>query len=36
MPEIWLFALGALFIGVTLVLPQGIVGLFDKREARKS
>ena len=36
MPEIWLFALGALFIGVTLLLPQGIVGLFSKREARKS
>ena len=36
MPEIWLFALGALFIGVTLLLPHGIVGLFGKREARKS
>ena len=26
MPEIWLFALGALFIIVTLFLPKGIVG----------
>jgi len=26
LPEFWLFALGALFILVTLVLPKGIVG----------
>jgi len=26
MPEIWLFALGALFIVVTLFLPKGLVG----------
>src|SRR5450755_1868554 len=26
-PEFWLYALGALFIAVTLFLPQGIVGL---------
>src|SRR4051812_10667659 len=26
-PEIWLYALGAMFIAVTLFLPQGIVGL---------
>ncbi len=25
-PEIWLFALGGLFIGVTLFLPRGIIG----------
>ncbi|MFT6774118.1 MAG: urea transport system permease protein [Paracoccaceae bacterium] len=25
-PEIWLFALGGLFIGVTLFLPQGVLG----------
>ncbi|SIQ18708.1 amino acid/amide ABC transporter membrane protein 2, HAAT family [Rhizobium sp. RU35A] len=25
-PELWLYALGALFIGVTLLLPKGIVG----------
>jgi len=27
-PEFWLYALGAMFIAVTLFLPQGIVGLF--------
>ncbi|RZS88235.1 amino acid/amide ABC transporter membrane protein 2 (HAAT family) [Phyllobacterium myrsinacearum] len=27
-PEIWLFALGALFILVTLFLPRGILGLY--------
>jgi len=26
-PELWLFALGALFIVVTIFLPKGIVGL---------
>ncbi len=26
LPELWLFALGALFILVTLFLPQGIIG----------
>ena len=29
-PEAWLFALGALFIVVTLYLPNGLVGLVDK------
>ena len=29
LPEIWLFALGGLFIGVTLFLPKGIVGLLS-------
>jgi urea transport system permease protein len=28
LPEIWLFALGALFIFVTLFLPRGLMGLF--------
>src|SRR3978361_1500750 len=27
LPEVWLFALGALFIVVTLLLPKGVVGL---------
>ena len=27
-PEIWLFFLGALFILVTLVMPNGIVGVY--------
>ncbi|WP_407314810.1 urea ABC transporter permease subunit UrtC [Pseudomonas sp. nanlin1] len=30
-PEYWLFFLGALFIGVTLYLPKGIIGLLKKR-----
>ncbi|MFT4585725.1 MAG: urea transport system permease protein [Gammaproteobacteria bacterium] len=29
-PEVWLFALGALFVIVTLVLPRGIVGLWRR------
>jgi urea transport system permease protein len=28
-PEVWLYALGGLFIAVTLYLPRGILGLFD-------
>jgi urea transport system permease protein len=27
LPDVWLFALGGLFIGVTLFMPQGILGL---------
>jgi urea transport system permease protein len=30
LPEIWLFALGALFIVVTLLLPGGILGLLGR------
>jgi urea transport system permease protein len=29
-PEFWLYFLGALFIGVTLYLPNGVVGLVKK------
>ena len=29
-PEFWLYFLGALFIAVTLFLPQGIIGLVRK------
>ena len=29
LPEIWLFALGALFVLVTLALPKGIVGIWQ-------
>jgi urea transport system permease protein len=37
MPELWLFALGGLFIAVTLFLPNGIVGTWDRwRAARRS
>ena len=32
-PEFWLYFLGALFIAVTLFLPQGIIGLL--RRAKK-
>ncbi|PXA83048.1 urea ABC transporter permease subunit UrtC [Caulobacter sp. D4A] len=39
-PEIWLFALGGLFIAVTLFLPKGIVGTiqqgFKARQALKA
>ena len=31
LPEVWLFALGALFILVTLYLPHGIVGIRKQR-----
>ncbi|WP_413774397.1 urea ABC transporter permease subunit UrtC [Marinobacter sp. AN1] len=31
MPDAWLFALGALFVLVTVFLPQGIAGLLKKR-----
>ena len=31
LPEVWLFALGALFVLVTLFLPKGIVGLWHRR-----
>jgi len=33
MPEVWLFALGGLFVLVTLFLPRGIAGLFTGRRA---
>ncbi len=29
-PELWLFGLGALFIGVVLAFPNGIAGLFQR------
>jgi urea transport system permease protein len=35
-PELWLFALGALFIAVTLFLPKGIVGLIGQLKARRA
>jgi urea transport system permease protein len=34
-PEIWLFALGGLFVAVTLVLPRGIVGLVSRIFSRR-
>ena len=30
MPDAWLFALGALFVVVTVYLPRGLAGLFDR------
>ena len=35
-PEFWLYFLGALFIGVTLFLPDGVVGLVKKLRGAKS
>ncbi|CDX36585.1 putative branched-chain amino acid ABC transporter (permease protein) [Mesorhizobium sp. ORS 3359] len=29
LPEFWLFALGGLFVAVTLLLPKGIMGMWD-------
>ena len=31
LPEVWLYALGALFVLVTIFLPQGVVGLLKRR-----
>jgi urea transport system permease protein len=33
LPELWLFALGLLFVLVTLFLPRGLLGLFSLRRA---
>ena len=30
LPEYWLYALGALFVVVTLFLPRGVVGLLER------
>jgi urea transport system permease protein len=31
-PEVWLFALGGLFILVTIFAPDGIIGLFKRNK----
>jgi urea transport system permease protein len=39
LPEFWLFALGGLFVFVTLFMPKGVVGLWEKylpRRAKKA
>ncbi|YBV97625.1 urea ABC transporter permease subunit UrtC [Phyllobacteriaceae bacterium JZ32] len=38
LPELWLFALGALFIATTLFLPKGIVGTWEewRRQRREN
>jgi urea transport system permease protein len=33
LPEVWLFALGALFVLVTLFLPKGVIGLLQRGRA---
>ena len=33
LPEVWLFALGALFVLVTIFLPKGVIGLLKRKEA---
>ena len=35
-PEFWLYFLGALFIAVTLFLPDGVVGLMRKLSKRRN
>ena len=35
-PEFWLYALGALFVLVTLFLPRGVVGLVERLGSRRA
>jgi len=35
-PELWLYVLGALFVGVTLFLPQGLIGLVRRLRPGKT
>ncbi len=35
LPEVWLFALGALFVLVTIFLPKGMIGLLRKKETEQ-
>jgi urea transport system permease protein len=35
-PEFWLYFLGALFIAVTLFLPDGVVGLLKRKKSKES
>jgi len=35
LPEVWLYALGAMFIFVTLFLPRGVMGLFRARTQKE-
>jgi urea transport system permease protein len=36
LPEFWLYALGALFVLVTLFLPQGVVGLGERWQRKRT
>ena len=33
LPELWLYALGAMFVGVTVFLPRGLVGLLQREKS---
>jgi len=33
LPEVWLFALGSLFVLVTIFLPKGVIGLLNRKRA---
>jgi len=35
LPEVWLFALGGLFVLVTVLLPRGVVGLVNQLQERR-
>jgi urea transport system permease protein len=35
-PEVWLFALGGLFVAVTLLLPTGVLGLLERRRRARA
>jgi urea transport system permease protein len=36
LPEVWLFALGGLFVLVTLFMPKGILGLLSQWRRKKA
>lgn len=36
LPEVWLFALGGLFVLVTVLLPRGVVGLVNQLRERRA
>ncbi|TCD16277.1 urea ABC transporter permease subunit UrtC [Oricola cellulosilytica] len=36
LPELWLFALGGLFVAVTLFMPKGIVGMISRHWPKRS
>ena len=35
LPDVWLYALGALFVGVTLFLPRGVAGILPSMSRNK-
>ena len=36
LPEVWLFALGALFVLVTMFLPRGVTGLLNRVQRKEA